>query len=246
MLSYRPILAIAVVGSAAACGRYGFDAEGDAGRAVPVPCGDIDDALVCSGFEDDDPDWAYELVGEGKTSTDCATPHTGKRCLVAAVGEGGSAARAARKFPATGSGTLHARAHLRIEPDVATAGINLMALDAVDSGVYGPDFNVLGDGRFEVYIQEAGVFSDASLRPVPRGQWFCLRAAIVIDNDGDGSVTASYDDHTVTAANVDTYPNGPYNLVAVGLDWTSDDQAPITVLVDDVVVATSPVPCAQP
>lgn len=254
----RALVTLLVLLAAAGCGRYGFGEDVDAGSGAdaspdgdpdaprsPLTCADITGALVCSGFEGGSgEDWQTESENNGTSSMLCTNPRSGQGCYTARVGAGGAAARAVHPFTPTGSGMIYARVHAFIEAGVPLDGINVVALDAADSGIYGPDLNVINEDRFQVHLDGSGTFGGASVGPVPRGVWFCLHAAVLID-ESDGSVRAGYDDTAIEQGGLDTYPNGPYDMIAVGLDWTSDQQGPIEVLIDDVVVATSPVPCGS-
>jgi hypothetical protein len=225
----------------AGCGRYGFEDAADNGVFAQA-CADIPGALVCSGFEDDGDGWTLETERGGWFEATCPTPRTGSRCLVASVDSGGgAAARAWQRHPPIGSGMLYARAHLLVDGDVEIDGINVMALDAAGSNVYGPDLNLVDGGNLEVYLEEASLPS-ATIGPVPRGQWVCLQLAVLID-ETNGSVVAGYNSTTMERQGIDTFPDGAYDYVAVGLDWTSSRQGAATVAIDDVVVATSPLSC---
>ncbi len=248
-MSGRPALvgiAVLALAHAAACGRYGFDdLEDGAAPRIPESCTDIPGVLVCSSFEEDFDDWQLEVQGSGSLSPDCPTPRSGSQCLVAHIDEGGAAARAWQPFAPQDIGAqVYMRMYARLDSASDIAGVNLATLDAANSGVFGPDLNVVDGGLFELYMDELQA-NFGLVGPVPFDDWFCLHLSIAVE-ESNGTVVAGFDTTRMERSGIDTFPNGAYDYTALGVDWSSDEQSAITVLIDDVVVATSPVPCSSP
>lgn len=62
--------------------------------------------------------------------------------------------------------------------------------------------------------------------------------------DDGGSVRLSIDGKLVASrANVDTLPAGGYTEIGAGLPWTNGGNPPAEVWVDELIVATEPIPC---
>lgn len=222
----------------AGCGKFGFETA-----ELAAACADVPDALVCSGFEGDfDTYWSSETEGDAWFEDPCPGAHAGQGCLVARMAEGGAAARAHRSFEPQSDGWIYLRLFAYAESGAVVDGVNLAALDAYDSGVYGPDINLVDGDRLELYLDELGAFV-VSTGPVPRDRWFCIELGVDID-DAQGAVTFGVDgDPPAQIIGIDTFPNAGYDYVAVGIDWSTDSQPPIGVRIDDVVVATTPLPC---
>jgi hypothetical protein len=78
---------------------------------------------------------------------------------------------------------------------------------------------------------------------VPRDEWFCAVLRVVIDSSA-GFVELSIDgDQAASSEAVRTLLSEGYDCLTVGIDWTGVGQAPLTVLVDEVVLATTPLGC---
>jgi hypothetical protein len=242
--------ALALVGLVG-CGRVDYAPDGGGpglsnvdGTVPSIECTTrFVDALLCSGFEaDEGPYWSLE-ANDGQVEILDGEAHGGVSALRAEVTSGGGSATAYRSFTPVGSGDLWVRMHVRVPTPGALRAINLLALEHEGSDVFGVDVNATSNGRFEVFLTEAGTFAPDPEVRAPVDVWACLELHVVPSNT-DGTVELFVDEQlAVSATGIDSFPDGAYDRLRVGLDWTDRAQGRVYVFVDDVVVALARVGC---
>ena len=235
-------------------GRYviGRNAERDAAvvdGGVGECSGVHASAVLCSGFEPEQltAEWTDDAIeGAGALERSTLRAHSGQASLHASTSDASSAAVLVQSFAAVRSGELHLRVHLYV-PVGPTEIINLIYLGAAPGPdpFVGIDIN-LQDGAVQVFSPQASPSRQTGELQVPRQRWFCLRARVELRDEG-GVVAVSVDDQlAIEATQIDTLPPGGLTDLRVGIDWSSAQEAPFEVYVDDVVLDTQPVDCLPP
>ncbi|MEY4576388.1 MAG: hypothetical protein RL701_1091 [Pseudomonadota bacterium] len=246
-------LALAWLGVALACADNPYvighvlPTEADGGSANS--CADST-ALLCSSFEseqlsDEWSDTVLENAGEIARTT--ARSHTGDAALHAQTHAMSSLAVVASTFEPLRAGTVYFRAYLYVPDALPTRAINIFFLgDTPDPDPFsGVDFN-LEDGALEVYSPQANPNRQKGTLKIPRGQWFCVRADVVIA-DQRASIDVHIDDAlALHATEIDTLPSGGIRLFRAGIDWSSAQDDFFEIFMDDIALDTAPVACLAP
>ncbi|AKF04805.1 LamG-like jellyroll fold domain-containing protein [Sandaracinus amylolyticus] len=234
------------------CGRVGYDpGSSDGGSADLDAAAQVDEcaarhagARVCSGFEGDvGTYWSLTTRDGGTIATTTTVAHRGARALRAEVGGSGSTAFAHHRFVPIASGDLWLRAFVRVPAPSGSVGVNLLAVEHEGSDVFGIDVNVGVDGRLLVYGVEAGTFDAPDDVRLRADEWACVELRIGV-SDADGELELFVDGaRAVSATGIDSYPEGDYDRLLVGVAWSDASQAPFEVLIDDVVLDVQPIGC---
>ena len=226
------------------------DAAPDAGADASVDecSGSHARALVCSGFEAEDPvaDWDDRaLMLDAEIERTSVRAHSGTGALHATSMAMMSAATVRKRFGPVSSGELYIRLHAYVPAALPTRTMNFMFVGEVpdyDSFV-GLDFNLL-DGAPQVFSPQGDPPRQTGSLTVPRDRWFCLRARIVVADAGAGAVQLFVDDAlALDATGLDTLPPAGLGALRLGIDWTSEQDDFFEIYFDDVVLDLVPVAC---
>jgi hypothetical protein len=259
---------VAIVGVlVGACGRLEFgtraasDASAPATDAIDGASGDGDDAggdaggclatyLLCDGFETPDLAswWTPSTTG---VALDATVANRGAQSLhlhvddVPVNGAGNAFVAEATTFAGSGAPTFYVRAFVRMS---AIPDDNLGLIEANQSNM-APE----GDGVFAtssgltVFSQFANKSRDANFTPVD-GAWTCLVWTVVRATDGTGSLALG-GDATAALDAVQTDSNPAIDNMEFGIQLANSTdtvmQSAIDVWIDDVIVAATPLTCAD-
>lgn len=247
----------------AACGRLDFGARGAHDGSIPASDGAIDGAdalgdaageclpgyLLCDGFEKTTlaPWWTPSTAG---VALDATVAHRGTQSLHLHVddvpaNEGANAIVTETTTFLAASTTIYVRAFARMSaiPD------DHLGLIETDQTTAMPD----GDGVFAtssgltVFSQFSEASMDTGFTPMD-GAWTCLVWTVVRATDATGSLALD-GDATATLANVQTDGDPPIDEMELGIQLAGPTdmvlQPAIDVWIDDVIVAVSPLTCAD-
>jgi hypothetical protein len=221
------------------------DAAADAGRS---PCEGVHaGAVVCNGFEADDLESEWEgvrVVNDGELERSTERAYSGEASLRAATSAGMSAAIVVQTFAPVASGELHLRAHVFVAANQPTEIMNLffLGVDPEPDPFIGVDFN-LEDGALQVFSPQADPARQTADTTVPRDRWFCFRARITIEDDGEIDLYVD-DALALHATGIDTLEGEGVTELRAGIDWSSAQSERFEVYIDDLVLDTAEVPCA--
>lgn len=228
-------------------GGTGSDAAGeDAG--MDECAGTYSEAILCSGFEqplrEEWPDRVETGSAQVQRFTDQA--HSGTASLQAVSSGPKSRAVVVDNFAPLREGELNLRAYVFVPAEVPTEIMNIFFVgdDAASNETFeGVDFNLAANGVVQIFMPlHEDPRRDGTLT-IPRDQWFCFQARILLDND-DGAVQAFVNGApAVELLDVDTVPEGGVRQFRTGIDWSSEQEAPFEILIDDVVLDTAQVAC---
>lgn len=204
---------------------------------APSPCSEHDDAVFCSGFEDEDLG-AATLSDGGELARTSAEHLGGDGALAAAVHAPAARSRARYDFAPVAEGTLHLRVWLYLDEDeVSDVHVHTLTVGSVDTAAYGTDLHIEG-GKLGLSFPVRG--DVAGSVAVPARTWFCARLEIALGAD-DGAVSVWLNDElSAEAADADTLPPEGIVNISVGIDAAEGD---VRLLVDDLVLARAPVGC---
>lgn len=223
---------IAAVGGlfVAACGSI-------TGPEDVLDCGAVDGLLACNTFEADDPAWTT-VVDRGVVVLDDADASGGMKSLHATVAVGGGKAARARSLGATDR--YYAKFHLNLPTGADATGMSILHLGEAMPPFEGTNVEIAA-GNLGVGVSTAGVFDYPMA--MPRDRWVCVELELVASDTG-GRVILRADGALVTDRTaVDTRPASPFGDVEIGLSYVAAEAASgTTVLVDDLVVASAPLP----
>jgi hypothetical protein len=210
----------------------------------PTTCGnDVSGLVTCNGYED--PRFIGWIVDEslGTAAQDTSRVYRGLGSLHAQTDSGGAvAAVLSTRFGPYSSGDLFARAYFYVPSTTRLDNVALMIVGESDAPWDHVAFSIGSLDDPEVWIEEIRRVTRASV-PMPFDRWVCIQVHIAID-DKRGMVELRLDDELVAArSGVDTLPAGGYSEVSAGLPWTNGGNPPAEVWVDELIVATEPIPC---
>lgn len=206
-----------------------------------LSCGDVEGEVACNTFEADDPAWTTLTMG-GVAVVDESDSISGTKSLRATVAAGGT--KAVRTRGIEMSERYYARFHARIPDGGNTAGLSLLHLGEPVAPFLGTNVEVAG-GMLGAAVQSGDVYVYPS--PMPVGRWVCLELELVVSDTG-GRVIVRADGTTVVDRDgIDTRPDGGMGDLEVGLSYVAPETTTdTTVLIDDVVVARSPLAGCPP
>lgn len=228
----------------------GTDAGTDAGASAGVgECADRISALACSGFEPESltAEWSSVVTnGDGVLERSTARVHTGQGALHATSLGAMSMNVLVNRFEAVLGGELHLRAHLYVPAGQPTEIINVFYLGTPGPAPFvGIDFN-LEDDAVQVFSPQADPSRQTGSVLIPRDAWFCFQARIEV-RDAGGVVQVRVDGvPAIEATEIDTRPPDGIDELRVGIDWSSEQEEPFELYIDDVVVDTIEIACLAP
>jgi hypothetical protein len=217
------------------------------GRFRDAVCDAHPDALVCSGFERPGfPDWTTtSIVGQATVAQTTAQTYDGNGALVASSTAKESTAVVLDEFPPITSGDLYLRVHLYVPADLPTDTMNFLFVGdyATPDPFKGIDFNLL-DGAPQIYSPESAVQRSTSTTVViPRDRWFCMQVAIGLSAT-DGTLRLDVDGvNALDLQKLHSLPAAGVHLLRAGIDWSSEQDAPFSIYMDDLVLDTTPIAC---
>jgi hypothetical protein len=241
-----------LLASAAACGDGGSSAPPDAAPDAPpidAPSVDAPDAtacddafagaLFCDGFESGMLDrWTAQETNLGTVATAADGPYRGGFRLDARVTSPGGRGFTQRTLAPIASGSLYARLYVHIDVPAVDAdhGATILSLDAGSINERVGLATTGGEITNELLLDSTGILP--TVMP-PVAPWNCVQLAIVID-DVAGSVALDINGtRMVSLDGVDTLPATGFTRLAVGVSSLAE----FGVEVDELVVATTPIPC---
>lgn len=194
------------------------------------------EALVCEDFEGEPPDFAAVVTAGNSLDPVATETPSGDFALEAVVADGPSVAHWDARIEPQSSGTLFVRGWVRLPAEDAydLAPLGLWSAEETDWALR----LVVKDARLEVWSYTTPLTSSVALLP---GAWHCLEARVVVAEAPEGRVEVSLDGEPVaTAAEIDALPEGGIDSLILGTVWAG---APATILVDRVLLSTSPTSC---
>ncbi len=242
-----------------ACGRVGFtelDAiDGDAvlgdgaNGDADVECSAAFD--ICDGFEAG-LDSALWMTTDAMVALDTTFAHRGStsvrvRAPASAANTNNYHGLSEARTLSTGITTFWVRAWLRMSALPATG--NGMEILTAETPSADGDFVFVRDDHMSVYSQYGGG-TRMNAAPPPIGTWFCLIFKIVRSTAPTGSLELTGDVPPISMTNAITDDAAiPMSLVNFGIGFASGNtpsaQPAIDVWVDDVIVHSAAVTCAD-
>ena len=230
----------------------GLDAgrDGGAADAGSGECsGEHALALVCSGFESTDllAGWsAMDRSGTGTLERTTVRAHTGVGALHASSASMMSVGVVSKRIRPLLGGDVYVRLYLYVPAGLSTRTMNFMFVGdfPMPDPFEGIDFNLL-NGALQVFSPQGNPVRQTGTTTIPRDRWFCLRAHIAVSDDA-GFVQLFVDDAlALDATDIDTLPDAGVRELRVGIDWSSGQDEPFELYIDDVVLDTAPVTCVR-
>jgi hypothetical protein len=220
------------------------------GRFLDDGCASHRDAIFCSGFERPDlSDWTSVIVvNHAEVEQTDERAYEGKGALHASSTDQQSTAVVAEDFDPVTEGDLYLRVHLYVPADLPTKTMNVFFLGdvATPDPFKGVDFN-LEDGALSTYVpgDSPDRYTSTTLT-IPRDRWFCMQIHMTVA-EKDATLTIDVDGETgLDQMGMNTKPPGGVHLLRAGIDWSSLQTDPFDYYLDDLVLATTPVDCAEP
>jgi hypothetical protein len=243
-------LAPAVVVALAGCGRIGFStttdgAADDVGGDAAAGC--LASYRLCDGFEGAtfDPVWS----SIGSVSIDTTVAHRGASSAhfhtdAIAVGDDGYAEIWQTRTLPLGDPTFYVRAWFRL----GALPLNNMEMIAATQTVPLPDeVGLFVVPELAVYSQFSNTSTNTATRP-PIGTWICALWTVTRATTPTGRISLAGDLST-TLSNVITDATTPLREMDLGIGFSGSTvivaQPPMDVWIDDLIVAASPVSCAD-
>lgn len=229
------LLATAAAGALALAGAGCGEVEKD--PDAPMSCVGIPGVLACNNFEAEDPAWT-KLEVNGSALLSATDAITGEQALAATVtATGGKAVRT------RGIATMdryYAKFYAKIPADSDTTGIALMHIGETTGQYLGTNIEI-SNGSLGTAIQSANIYEYPAT--FVRDKWMCLELDLTI-SDTAGRVQVKMDGVVVVDKNaVDTKPQNAVGDLEVGISYAG--AASTKVMIDDVVVASSPLPACK-
>lgn len=206
-------------------------------RPEPAPCSEHRGAVFCSGFEAEDLA-AATLADGGELAQTTDEQLGGDGALAAAVRSPAVRSRARYDFAPVTEGTLYLRAWLYVDQDdVSELHAHTLTTGSVDTAAHGTDLHIEAGKLGLTFPNRGDVAGDVS---VPARTWFCVRLEMALGaEDGSASVWLN-GELSAEVAGADTLPPEGVVNMSVGIDAADGD---VRLLIDDVVLATTPVGC---
>ena len=234
--------------AAAACGRTRFSERPDAPADTEAPaCTGFD---LCDGFEAPAIDTSVWML-DPLVTRDTTVAHRGAASVhmhTDAFPMGTMSYQMMGENRVVPGGTLWARLWVRLVG--LPAGTNGMELiSAVQTAGAMGDYVFIHNYAATLYTQFAGPARDTSTPP-PANTWFCIVLQLVRDTGTAGSLALTSDVLApISIPSVQTDAAPPISVLYFGLGFattnTKVDQPAVDVWIDDVIVHSAPVTCAD-
>ena len=205
--------------------------------------------LVCQNFETGLTS-PLDVVQEGEVTLETEQVFAGDASMKVVVSTESSYAEISETFEPINSGIVYFRVYLYVpigNTEGTTKVLNLSSkepqVNDVDVGI---DINISGQRSIDVYQHGNGIRFKSEDYMLPEGQWVCLKGSYTI-SDTAGATTLWLDDSLAlsTTASQDAIINGGISEFRAGIGWIGTGQTSSTVYFDNILVATSPVECAD-
>jgi hypothetical protein len=239
-------------------GGVGGGTGGGGGTIEPPTClDDYPGAVFCDDFEDSSlSQWTKTQLPGSVVARVTTRARSGNASIRAYAPQGGDRAYlTSDDFDFTGN-ELYFRVFLYAQGDATLSEASFALLREAEDAGQGTALQVK-DNFPNVWVGPtmASVPSNVYVEPpgvpitMPRGRWVCLEGHIVISDTAglaeyfvDGALATKADD---SQAPLDTRPDGGYDQLVVGLEYTSpmNQLTSLEVWLDDPVVATQRVGC---
>lgn len=205
------------------------------------------DALFCESFEDPSLlHWTVQEAYDGTVGYTRERAFRGVGALAASTSAtGGYAERIASVLGSITEGDVHVRAYVYVPEGAPLVHSSILHIGGHRSRVATEPlagFNAM-DGFASMYVGAGDFHVDDQLVAVPRDRWFCVQLQVHVDDvAGEARI---WIDQTLAGerVGVDTRPEGPYESLGAGIAWSTLTQEPFTVLVDEIAIARTPMPC---
>jgi hypothetical protein len=202
--------------------------ESDAGPAGF--CGAFASALACADFSAFPPGFErHQQNGDLTVSHGTLKARTTRAGGIAAI-------RAA--FEPVFSGTLYARFLVRVPRNAQVTAINLLALaEPAGTGTEEIDANLLTGDGVDLFVLSTNARYIGPARAFERNTFQCWEVMVHVD-DTAGRMRVDVDGKNVlTSGQTDTAFTHGIGRVALGIDYTSAQQVPVLLELDDFVLA---------
>jgi len=220
------------------------------GRFLDASCEGQPAAIFCSGFERPDlSEWDRSVViNAGQVSQTEGMRRSGRGALHASSTAAGSSGAVSVEFPSVYDGELFLRVYMYVPGGQDTMTTNVLFLGDLPAPdpFKGVDFN-FESGAPEIFLPENDPNRFTSdLLVIPRDAWFCYQVRLAIAED-EGAVSIRVDGNLgLDASGIDTLPPGGVHMLRAGIDWSSKQESPVTLYMDDLVLSSTEVACDGP
>jgi hypothetical protein len=217
------------------------------GRFVDAGCLEQQGAIFCSGFELPDlSEWDESVVvNSAQVSQTEALRRSGRGALYASSAAAESSGVVSVEFPRVDAGELFLRVYMYVPSGLDTMTPNVLFIGDVPAPdpFQGVDFNFEA-GAPEIFVPEndPNRFTSTAL-VIPRDAWFCYQVRLAIA-EAEGAVSIRVDGElALDESGLDTLPDGGVHLLRAGVDWSSKQETPFAIYMDDLVLSSSELPC---
>ncbi|MEO8844511.1 MAG: hypothetical protein ABI704_23205 [Kofleriaceae bacterium] len=238
------------------CGRFGFDASIDARGSGDDAASDAVTAAACkASYElcDDFEATAFDSVwtlDSPNISLDTTIAHRGGQSMhvfsdLVAAGKPGEFSLDETATLALNDPTFYVRTYVRLG---ALPLDNMRLIKAAQiSGAPREDGVYINPGEMTVFSQFSGASQSTNENP-PTDTWFCVLWT-VHRSTTSGSLALAGDPPALTLPNTQTDGAPPISILGFGIEFSATtqmvDQPRIDVWIDDVIVANTPITCAD-
>ncbi len=194
--------------------------------------------LICEDFETSLAGWTF-VRSDGTATATMQDSHSGVGSLELATRSAGAFAYLESRLMPVSSGTLYLRAFLKVPASNAATVYDVVAVSnaSADVGV-AASFSGTGMSLSSLSTNAAA----PGKVPFPRGDWVCFELALSVSaaSSAQSELNGVLDATLLIEGGV---PSGGYSRVALGVVRSAPTQGPTRILVDDLVIATSPIGC---
>ena len=216
----------------------GNDAALNGGDAASDPCGS---ALFCSDFEQGLA--AFDTQQTTGTLSIAPDGTAGSNALRASIDQASGAAYVRVNLDTLGITELFLRAYLWVPQGALLDDVAIFYLGLPPGTTGGINVDLQSEDRFELFLPENDVSIYSDPGAFQRDTWHCLQLSLIIDN-ALGQATLSIDAQSVASSmDLDTQADTDFTLFTLGIEWSSAQQGPVDVLLDDIVLSAEPVEC---
>ena len=230
--------------------RDGLAADGGEGLdlGLDTACGAaLAGAAWCAPFEaiaiERTATFGRDYVVESGGATAIGSPYRGAGSLRVTAGPAGGAQALVGRGALTPvhSGPVYLRAWVRVPSSVAATGLTFLSVGEADPPYAGVSVGMSG-GKFQLSLTTAGSFPISGVT-VPRDSWQCIQLDVQV-GDANGAVTLRAGGSVVQSlTNIDTRPVGGVSNGNAGVLYLAPAGATGEVWVDEIALATQPLPC---